>query len=209
VSITSPKHARRSDSSGVEGNTRFTAGLAVVLLVTLFLEGLTILRIRSSFDWHVRLGFVLIPITLFKIGTTGWRIIRYYSGSPEYVKKGPPPILLRLLGPIVIVLTLVVLFSGVGLVVGTPTSWHSQLFSLHRISFVLWFGAMAIHVLGHLVDTAREAPRDWYRSTRRAVSGATTRQLLEATSIVLGVILAIWLTPYSAHYFVTNSFVNH
>ena len=25
----------------------------------------------------------------------------------------------------------------------------------------MWFGAMTVHVLGHLVDTYRLAPRDW------------------------------------------------
>ena len=44
-----------------------------------------------------------------------WRFARYYTGAPAYRRKGPPPVLLRLLGPVVVILTLVLLFSGVGL----------------------------------------------------------------------------------------------
>ena len=57
---------------------------------------------------------------------------------------------------------------------------------LHKATFVLWFGAMALHVLGHLADTARLAPRDWYRRTRREVRGAGIRQWAVVTTIVMG-----------------------
>jgi hypothetical protein len=34
-----------------------------------------------------------------KSASTGWRIVRYYAGTPPYQQAGPPPMLLRLLGP--------------------------------------------------------------------------------------------------------------
>jgi hypothetical protein len=40
------------------------------------------------------------------------------------------------------------------------------LLSLHKASFVVWFGAMAIHVLGHIADTTKVASLDWMRRTR-------------------------------------------
>ncbi len=39
---------------------------------------------------------------LLKIGSTGYRFARYYTGAVPYVRKGPPAPLLRLLGPVVV-----------------------------------------------------------------------------------------------------------
>lgn len=56
-----------------------------------------------------------------------------------------------------VILTLIVLGSGVALVVGAHSSRHSLLL-IHKASFILWFAAMTIHVLGHVLDTARRLP---------------------------------------------------
>ena len=68
-------------------------------------------------------------------------------------------------------------------------AWQGPLLFLHKASFVLWFGAMTIHILGHVMDTARLAPHDWLRSTRRDVAGAGLRQWAIASSLVVGVLL--------------------
>jgi hypothetical protein len=63
---------------------------------------------------------VLVPPVLLKIGSTGYRFGRYYLGSSAYGRKGPPPPVLRLLGPVVVASTLGVLDSGTALMfVGT------------------------------------------------------------------------------------------
>ena len=142
---------------------------------------------------------LLIPPVLLKIGSTGWRFVRYYRGSPAYRRKGPPPALLRLLGPVVVILTVVLLASGVALVVG-PHSLRHTLLLMHKASFVLWFGAMTIHVVGHLVETARLAPKDWAHRTRHDVAGATARQWALAASLVAGVVLGVVMLGPAAHY---------
>ncbi len=190
----------RSRRPGVEGNTRLTSSLGAVLLVLLFLEGLTIVSIGSLLTPHIVIGVLLIPPVLLKIASTSWRMVRYYMGHREYRRKGPPAPLLRILGPVIVVLTVVLLASGVGLVVGAPTSWRPQLFTIHRASFVLWFAAMAIHVLGHLVETARFAPRDFIPYTRRQVNGASSRQWALAAALTLGVIAAFAVLPYAANW---------
>jgi hypothetical protein len=48
---------------------------------------------------------------------------------------------------------------------------------------------MTIHVLGHLVETARVAPLDWLRRTRRDISGAAARQWAVAASVAAGALL--------------------
>ena len=92
----------------------------------------------------------------------------------------------------VVILTLVLLASGVGLLLVSP-SWMSLLLKVHKASFILWFGAMTVHVLGHLGEVLRLAPRDWLRRTRRDVTGAGLRQWLIAASLVVGVLLGFLL----------------
>jgi hypothetical protein len=183
------RRERRADE-GVDSNARLTASNAAVLLVLLAAEGLTILRVRHLVSPHVFIGMMLIPPVLIKIGSTGYRFARYYLGAPAYRRKGPPPALLRLLGPAVVILTALLLASGVALLLASP-AWSAQLLFVHKASFVLWFVAMTIHVLGHLAEVARLAPRDWLRRTRRDVKGAGGRQWLIAASLVAGALLGL------------------
>lgn len=185
---------------GVEGNARLTASIAAVIFVLLAVEGLTIVRIGNLLDVHVFIGVLLIAPVLVKVATTSWRFAKYYSGERQYRLKGPPALVLRLLGPLVVVLTLVVLFSGVGLVL-LPASFRQQLFFVHRASFILWLGVMTIHVLGHLGETIRLAPRDWLLRTRRQVAGATSRQWVLVSSMAVGLVTALALTPYAYGWF--------
>ncbi len=102
-------------SPGVESNARLTGTVAAVLLVLLPAEGVTVLRVRALLTAHVFIGMLLVPPVLLKIGTTGYRFVRYYAGSPAYRRKGPPPLLLRVLGPLVVVLTTCLFASGIAL----------------------------------------------------------------------------------------------
>jgi hypothetical protein len=183
---------RRRRVDGVEANARLTGSSAAVLLVLLAAEGLTIPFIHRLLTPHVVIGMVLVPPVLVKIGSTGYRFARYYGGRAAYVKKGPPPVLLRLLAPFVVVLTLVLFWSGIALMFSVG-QWRSDLQFLHKASFVLWFGAMTIHVLAHLGDTARLAPRDWYGRARREITGTGARQWLLLASIAVGVLLGVLL----------------
>jgi hypothetical protein len=172
----------------VESNARITAGLGAVLLVLLAAEGVTILRIRALLDWHIFLGIAVIPVVLAKLGSTSWRFARYYAGYPAYRRKGPPRPLLRLLGPLVVVLTVVLLASGVALIL-VPREAARPVLLLHQASFVAWFAAMTVHVLGHLAETARLAPLDWFRRTRRDVAGAGARIWVLCGSLGAGLVL--------------------
>ena len=183
---------------GVDGNERMTSSIAVIIFVLLFVEGLTILQVNRFLSVHVFIGAMLIPPVIFKITTTTWRFAKYYWGDPDYRRKGPPQMFLRLLGPLVVVLTLAVLATGVLLVVWAPASWHQRLFNLHRLTFFAWIAVTTVHVVGHLFETTRVAPRDWIRRTRRQVDGASTRQWALATSIAAGLLVGLWLLPYAA-----------
>jgi hypothetical protein len=182
----------RSDRDSPEANARLTGSIAAALFVILAAEGITILRLRTLLSAHVFIGSLVIPPVVLKVVSTSYRFLRYYFGAPAYRRKGPPPLVLRVLGPFLVVLTVVVLASGVALLL-VPVSMRSSLLLLHKASFVLWFAAMAIHILGHLVDTARLAPADWVRRTRRDVVGAGLRQWALVASVASGALLGLVL----------------
>ncbi len=175
---------------GAEGNARLTGTLGVVLLVLLAAEGITILSIHSLLTVHVFLGILLIPPVLAKVGSTLWRFVRYYAGSPDYRRQGPPPTLLRVLGPAVVLLTVGLFATGVALLFA-PSGWGPELVFLHRAFFIVWFVAMAVHVLGHALDAASLAPRDWMRSTRRSAGGSALRRWTVGASLAAGLVLAV------------------
>ncbi len=178
-----------------DANARLTGMTAALLLVLLAAEGVTVLQVHRLLTPHVLIGMVLVPVVVLKTGATLWRFARYYRGDPEYRRKGPPPVILRLLGPFVVVLSVAVLGTGIALLL-LPASQGSTWLFLHKATFVLWFGAMAIHVLGHLLDTGRLAPADFSRRTRAQVRGAGARQWLLVASVVAGILLAAVVAPH-------------
>jgi hypothetical protein len=174
---------------GVEANERLTGSTALVLLVLLAIEGVTVLRVHSLLTLHVFVGMLLIPPVLVKMSSTTWRFARYYSGSPEYRHKGPPPAALRVIGPFVIVLTVVLFSSGVLLLLG-PSAWRDCLLQLHQASFIAWFILMTVHVLAHAGKMVRLSTKDWARRTRGLVAGSRARRLLILGSLLGGFALA-------------------
>ena len=124
------------------------------------------------------------------MSSTMWRFVRYYVGSPEYRHKGPPPIGLRVLGPFVMMLTVVLFASGV-LLLYAPTAWHGRLLQLHQASFIAWFIVMTVHVLAHFGDVVRVSTKDWARRTRGIVAGSRVRRLSITLSLAAGVVLVL------------------
>ncbi len=184
-------HARRF---GAEANARLTSSTALVLLVLLAIEGVTVLQVRPLLTLHVFIGMLLVPPVLVKLSSTFWRFAKYYTGSREYREKGPPPMVLRLLGPFVSILTIVLFGSGIVLLLA-PSAWRGNLLLLHQASFVLWFGCMTIHVLGHLKETVQHSTKDWVVRTRVRVAGSRFRRLTVTTSLVMGVVLGFVTIP--------------
>ncbi len=187
------------EGTSVEGNARLTGTFGAVIFVLLFVEGVTILRIDRLISVHVFVGVLLVPFVLVKLATTGYRFARYYTGRGEYVQKGPPPIILRLLGPIVSVLTVAVVATGVGAVLRQNVHW---IVLADKASFILWFGAMAIHVLGHALETPALALGDLRSRFRRArpVSGTGWRAAVLVLALALGMPLAVASLGWAHHW---------
>ena len=178
--------------AGVAGNARLTGGAAVGLLVLLAVEGATIPFIGSLVGPHVFVGMLLIPPVLLKLGSTGYRFARYYTGSPPYRRKGPPAAAMRILAPGVVLTTLALFGTGVALLIAGPDGSGSLKF-LHKASFIAWFVLMTVHVLGHVLEVPSLALPDWRRSGGREaeLSGAGLRLALLGTALVAGLALAL------------------
>jgi hypothetical protein len=202
-------------SGGPAGNARLTAWTGLVLLVLFLVELVTLLDLRGLISWHVVIGVLLVPPALLKTATTGWRIVRYYTKNPSYRRAGPPPMLLRVLGPLVVVSTLAVLGSGLALIALGPDGSRTVLFSVlgqrvdvvtvHQATFIVWAVATGLHTLGRIIPALRivgngqkagfRVPGRWSRAT-----------VLPVTLLVAGVAAALvlgastpWLTGGLQH----------
>lgn len=182
-----------AEPQGVAGNRRLTGASGALLLVLLAVEGVTVLRVRQLITLHVFLGVLLIGPVLLKSGSTAYRFLRYYSGSDAYRSKGPPHPVLRVLGPVVILTSLVLLGSGVGLLAVRPGRGGLLLLT-HKASFVLWFAVMTVHVLAHLREAVRDA---WLelKPSDDAPRGRSLRLTVIGLSLVAGVGAAAALLP--------------
>jgi hypothetical protein len=183
---------------GVAGNARLTGGVAAALLVLLAAEGATIPLIGQLLGPHIFIGMLLIPPVGLKLGSTGYRFARYYSGNPPFVRKGPPHLLLRLLAPGVVLTTLALFGTGVALLIAGPPS--DTLMFAHKLSFIAWVALMTLHVLGHVLEVPSLALADWRRNgpSEARLAGAGMRAMALGLAILGGGVLAL-LTYSAAH----------
>jgi len=186
--------------SAAEGNSRLTAAAGLAVLVLFLLEIVTVLiGVSGVLSWHVVIGLTLLPPVLLKLASVTWRMVGYYRRRDGYRTITPPPAALRVLGPLLAVLTVALLGSGVALIVG-PSWAHSPMLTLHKVSFYAWLVAVVLHVVPHFVHAVTLAGSDW---ARRVGSGRRARrQRLTGTAISLavGALLAALLAGRAASY---------
>jgi hypothetical protein len=182
-------------NGGADGNERLTAATALVLLVLLAIEGVTILFLRPLLSVHIFVGMLLIPPVVLKLGSTGYRFARYYGGSAPYQTKGPPHLLMRVLvAPVLVASTLGLFATGVALLVVGPRG--GIVLGLHKASFVVWLAATSVHVLAYVLRVPALVAADWRRPGRE--DGGYLRSGLLAGSLVLGLTLALFTLQYAA-----------
>jgi len=136
---------------------------------------------------------MLLPPVALKTGSVLYRFGRYYLGDPRYRLAGPPELLLRVLGPVVVVSTAAVLGTGIELWL-FGFRFGDYWLALHKLSFLVWLMATTVHVLGHLEKTPKLVWRDV--SGRSRVAGRVTRQSLVVAALLLGLVLALALLPF-------------
>ncbi|MGW7446593.1 hypothetical protein [Kitasatospora sp. NPDC054795] len=191
--------------SGPEGNRRLTALAGTVLLLLLAAQGVTILFLDTMLTWHFVIGLALIGPVALKVAVTGYRFARYDARSAAYRRQGPPATLLRLLGPLLVALTVAVLATGCALALGGRDAGGLPMLFLHKASFVCWVAAMGVHVLAHVwrlprlvgAELSRRRPA---RHGAGVVRGRGWRGSLLLLSVFVGTVLAFSGPALASHW---------
>jgi hypothetical protein len=187
---------RRWLLGGAIGNNPLTSFLGVILLIGLAVEGATIPSIHQLLSVHVFVGMLLLGPLALKLASTGYRFVRYYTGGVEYVRLGPPVPLMRfLVAPVLVLSTLTLFGSGVTLLI---VPHRGAVLGLHKASFVVWFGAMTIHVLAYTARAARLTLADL---GGRVSGGNRLRLLVAVLAIVAGIAIAVATYPLAHPWF--------
>jgi hypothetical protein len=177
---------KRLVTGGSDANAHLTAAVAAVLIVLLTVEGATLLNLRTLLTVHAFVGILLIPVVALKLGSTGWRMLRYYRRADEYVRRGPPHIALRVIvAPLVVVSTVFLFGTGVALLAVDQVG--GTLVNLHKASFVVWLGTTGVHVLAHVLRLPL--------LLRVRVPGAALRYGVLGASLLAGAVIAVGTLP--------------
>jgi hypothetical protein len=171
----------------VVGNTRLTAVLGLVLAAMLLVEGVTVLDVRGMITLHMFLGLMLIPPVLLKSASTAYRFGSYYSGREEYVRRGAPHIVLRVIGPLVVLSSLALLGTGLWLLLA---GHQDTVLTLHQGSFIVWVALMTLHFLGHVKDATVHS---WQELRVRQRDAASRRRPVRLVAVVASLVLGVGL----------------
>jgi hypothetical protein len=180
-------------TGGADGNEVLTTATAVLLTCLLVAEGITIIDLGGLTAAHMFIGMALIPPVALKLGSTGYRFARYYTGSSVYRAKGPPLLPLRLMAPVLVLATVAVFATGVALLLVGHKS--DSLLFFHKLSFIVWGAVFGIHFLAYLPRLLRSLRYDWTAARRRQTGGAGLRAMLIAAAVGGGGALAASLLP--------------
>jgi hypothetical protein len=160
--------------------------VAAVLLLLLAIETATLLQLRLLLSVHAFVGMLLIPVVALKLGSSGWRMLRYYLRGEEYVRRGPPQVMLRvLIAPVLVLSTLVLFATGVALLALGQTD--GTVVGLHKASFIVWIGAAGFHVLAHALKLPGVL--------QARIPGIALRFALVTAAVLGGALLAIATLP--------------
>lgn len=183
---------------GPDGNARLTATTGILMVTLLAVEAVTLLGVRQMLTLHIFVGIMLAGPAVLKIGSTLYRFTRYYTGAPTYHRAGPPPLLLRVLGPVLVLATVGVIATGVTLIF-TGDHRDDGWLTLHQTFFWIFVIVLGVHLVGHLWQaiTAGQAElRDHLRGP--AARNRHWRLGLLTVSLIVGVAAAILLLPHAA-----------
>ena len=186
-----PSEAVENDR-GVGANERLTSLTSALLFVLLGLIGITVLSVRELLPQHLFLGFVLIPPLALKMTSTGYRFARYYLGDPAFRAAGPPRLALRLLAPLIVLSTIGLFVTGLELWL-FGLRFGSLWVAAHKLMFVIWLPATAIHVLSYVGRSTDAVTRELAARDERAMS----RRALVVGSLIAGVVLALASLTYA------------
>jgi hypothetical protein len=183
----------------VIGNERLIALTGTVLLVLIIAEIVIAAKMHALMPVHIFVGVWLTFPLLVKIGSTGYRFLRYYSGTPEFVRKGPPRLEMRLLAPLLLIASLSLVGSGILLAILGPTRALSVwILRLHALSVICWLPLVALHVGAYMWKLPRLLGADWQQRAGRLIPGRGWRYGVNLVALVAGAGAATLFLPYTA-----------
>jgi hypothetical protein len=181
-------------TGGPAGNGLLTAYLGLLLLALVLGELVTVLDVEGMLTWHLALGALLVPPALAKTMTTGWRAAGYYLGGKARSDIEPPPMPMRLLGPLVVVSTLGLLGTGLALVAlgpdagRQPNLWFGlDVLTLHQAAFIVFDVAAGLHLLARFVPAVRRVSG----RVERAVPGRSARACALVVTLAAAALAAV------------------
>jgi hypothetical protein len=177
------------------GNERLTAVVGLLVLVPVLVEVVSVLLgVHTFMSLHVFVGLALIPAVLLKMGSTGWRMARYYTRSRPYVALGPPQIAMRLLAPLFVAATLILFGSGVAM--GFLHGHALQIVrSLHGPTSVTWLILFGLHVLVYLRRALTSTAEEALPAERNPVRGKAARTYALVAVVAGGLVLGAATVP--------------
>ena len=181
----------RTEALGVRQNARLTALVGALLVVLLAVEGVTVVGFDGLVGPHLVIGTLLLAPVALKLASTGWKILRYYRHSADYVEAGPPPVVRRVLAPVLIVTTVGLLGTGVALLLIGPSE-AGPLPTLHRGFFAVWCAAIALHVLIHARRSAKAVTAEAGSPPDEMLPGRGWRAVTLTGTLAVGIMLAAW-----------------
>lgn len=210
--IFNPDLDDKEPKASVLGNTRLTSLLGLIIFIELFVIGLTVPAIGQLFTLHAIVGYLLVVPILLKLTSTGYRFFSYYFKNKRYAAAGPPRIALRIVAPLLVISTVVVMVSGIVLMVIGPYSASEPLWkTIHQVSFVLWFVIMALHVVSYISKAVYQGGAEFglrsfgpirfsnkqppHKILRFAVVGATM-----LFSVIFLIIEYHYIAPWTAYF---------
>jgi DMSO/TMAO reductase YedYZ molybdopterin-dependent catalytic subunit len=155
-------------------STRLTAQLGLILsvmLALLFLSGAMFFLYTFNYDappwftgvrfFHFYVGIASVPILLAKYGTTSVRFAGYYLRVPRFKRAGPPALLPRVLGPLLLADFFVLYFSGGYMLfhyyytVTNIWPFDAKPVQVHLWAALIGTPLVTIHLLSHFVAAVR------------------------------------------------------
>ncbi len=188
-------------SGGPAGNAQLTAWTGLMLLALFMVEVGTVVDLGRFLNWHIVVGMLLVPLALLKTTSTGWRIVSYYTHRIPYRTAGPPPMMLRLLGPLVILVTLAVLGSGIALIALGPldsrsgfltiVGYHLDAVGVHKATVVAWAAVIAVHTVARLIPALRIISAPWV--AKNHIPGGLPRLIILIATLLVACIAAAFV----------------
>ncbi|MGD9935355.1 MAG: hypothetical protein AB7T37_16795, partial [Dehalococcoidia bacterium] len=198
-------------------STRLTAQLGLILslmLSAMFASGAFFYLYTFNYDlppWftpvrfvHFYVGIASIPILVAKYGSTGVRLLGYYTGVKRYRAAGAPALIPRMLSPLLAADFFVLYFSGLYMLFhyyyATTNIWpiEARPVQVHLWAAIVGAPLVSIHLAWHLATAVRsvrrristEAPLVAFAETPRAM--LARRSFLAAIGVT-GIGLAVAL----------------